>query len=166
MPEGGFMSHRDYARQQLELIKLALEAGKPLSSENCRYLLEVCELGLVDDQDPLGIQKPAGIDDSMKSWAALEVWRLMESGKTLDEAAGEVLTMIFRGKDSIEKYYKQFLPSIRAAELIYTARKEQRQLTPDEALQVKEDFRKAVAEAKKRNSRTKKRSSPSCQGKK
>mgnify|MGYP006969354742 FL=1 len=84
------MSHRDYARQQLVGIALALQAGRPLQREHVRFLIDAGTRAAKGEDDPLG-------------WSHTGANRPGEEGRQL-AMARHVQANIKRGLSKSEAY--------------------------------------------------------------
>lgn len=152
------MSHRDYVRQQIIGIGVALEAGQPLQREHVRFLVDAGKRAAAGEEDPFGWDLPDRRPDDERHQLdiALFVHRAILDGKSKTEAyklAGEKFHVAGTTDGAAAKAYRGRKEQLDASDLVYAARRQGAKLTPAERQQVAGAMDKTFAATSKRNSR-------------
>jgi hypothetical protein len=131
-------TEREHALALLGAIKVALERAGPvrLTEVERDYLRDVCDRALVNDADPLRLNRSTGgqHDSSRLIAEAHEVHMLIKGGSTQRaacEAVGSQQSRDGSKSGAVEKNYRRHRPALMAAGRLYAARAADR--APDAA---------------------------------
>lgn len=152
------MSHRDYTRQQIIGIGIALESGQPLQREHVRFLIDAGKRAAAGEDDPFGWALPDNRPDDEAHQLAIAkmLHRAIKVGWSKSSAyklAGALFNLAGTPDGAAAKAYRERRAQLDASDVLYATRRQGTRLTPAESQQIAAALGKTFTAASKRNSR-------------